>query len=65
MAGNLNPTVGSFYFSIPTVVGVVSHFVGSVLSKSNCLWTDANFSEEKISPAQEVSHGLVLDDILL
>jgi hypothetical protein len=65
VTGDLNPSIGGFNLSIPTIVGVVSLFFLAMLSESNGLSLDTNAEQKFVSPRNKVSHSLILEDTFL
>lgn len=61
----LDPSVGGLDLSVPTVAGVMSHLVLSVLSESDVVWVDSDLDQELVGSVEEVSHGLIADQVLL
>lgn len=49
---------------VPTVAGVVSHFIRHVLSKSELLFLDTALGQEEVNSGNEVAQGLVVDQTL-
>jgi len=43
-----NPAIAAFNFSVPTINGIVGHFILFVLSKANAGWVDANIDKKII-----------------
>jgi hypothetical protein len=62
---NLNPSIGGFNLSIPTIVRVVSLFFLAMLSESDGLSFDTNAEQKFVSPRNKVSHSFILKDTLL
>lgn len=60
VASHFDPAVRCLDFSIPAVVGVMSHFVAAMLSEADCLCLNAALSKEQIASRNEVSHCLIL-----
>lgn len=56
--------VGGFGFSIPAVAGVVSHLVVHVLSETQLVFGDTNFSKVEVDPPDEISQDGVIDHSL-
>lgn len=65
MTSHLNPPVGSLDLSVPAIVCVVSHLVAAVLTEADTLLIDSNVEQELVSPSQEVSKSLILQDSLI
>lgn len=65
MTSDLNPPVGSLDLSVPAIVCVVSHLVAAVLTEADTLLFDSNVEQELVSPGQEVSKGLILQNSLV
>lgn len=61
----LDPSVGGLDLSVPTVAGVMSHLVLSVLSESDVVWVNSDLDQELVGSVEEVSHGLIADQVLL
>lgn len=59
MASDLNPSVRCLYLCVPTVIRVVGHFVGPVLSEPDRFCLDAHLSQEEEGPTQEVADRFV------
>ena len=64
MTSDLNPAVRGFHFGVPTVLGVMGHFIVSVLSEPDAIWGDTTQNQEMVSPGHEVSQGLIVNDFL-
>lgn len=58
-ASDLNPAIGGLDFGIPAVLGIMGHFIASVLSESNRIFPDSNIFQEDVSPSHEICHCLV------
>lgn len=56
--------IGGFGFSIPAVAGVVSHLVVHVLSETQLVFGDTNFSKVEVDPPDEISQDGVIDHSL-
>lgn len=56
--------IGGFGFSVPAVAGVVSHLVVHVLSETQLVFGDTNFSKVEVDPPDEVSQDGVIDHSL-
>ena len=56
-ANALHPSITPFDFCVPTIHGIVGHFILFVLAKANPLWVDANINQEVVGDAHETSHG--------
>lgn len=61
---NFDPTVRSEDFSIPTVLRIMGHFVGQMLSESDTFRSDTTSDQERVSSGDEISQGFVVDDLL-
>lgn len=61
MASYFDPTIRSFNFGIPTVLGIMGHFIISVLSESNGFWSNTYINKELICSCHEVSKSLVIN----
>lgn len=53
--------VGGFGFSVPAVAGVVSHLIVHVLSETQLVFGDTNFSKVEVDPPDEISQDGVID----
>lgn len=56
--------IGGFGFSIPAVTGVVSHLVVHVLSETQLVFGNTNFSKVEVDPPDEISQDGVVDHSL-
>lgn len=56
--------VGGFGFGIPAVTGVVSHLVVHVLSETQLVFGNTNFSKVEVDPPDEISQDGVVDHSL-
>jgi len=61
---NFDPTVRSEDFSIPTVLRVMGHFVGQMLSESDTFRSDTASNQEHVGSGNEVSQSFVVDNLL-
>lgn len=62
VSSDLDPAVAGLDLSVPTVVSVVSHLVGTMLAEPNGLSLDAKTSQELVGASDEVTNGLVAYD---
>lgn len=56
--------IGGFGFSVPAVTGVVSHLVVHVLSETQLVFGNSNFSKIEVDPPDEISQDGVIDHSL-
>lgn len=56
--------IGGFGFSVPAVTGVVSHLIVHVLSETQLVFGNADFSKVEVDPPNEISKDRVVDHSL-
>lgn len=56
--------VGGFGLSVPAVTGIVSHLVVHVLSETQLVFGNTNFSKVEVDPPDEISQDWVVDHSL-
>ncbi len=63
-ANTLKPAIRALNFSIPTVLGIVSHLILQMLAKPEPLLIDTNPSEKQIRSCNEVTKSFIVNNTL-
>lgn len=56
--------IGGFGFSIPAVAGIMSHLVVHVLTETQLVFGNTNFSKVEVDPPDKISKDGVVDHSL-
>lgn len=65
VASHFNPAIRCLNFSIPAVVGVVSHLIAAMLSEADGFSFDSALSKEQVASRNEIRHCLIFYHSLL
>mgnify|MGYP001626740577 CR=1 FL=1 len=62
MTSDFNPAITGLDLSIPAVIGIMSHLVGTMLAEADSFSLDTKRGQEQESPCDEVTNSLVANN---